>query len=110
MSEDQETNENLLRYRGPCSLQDIEVRLLEIEHEIPMRINNARESFTDSIENDIESDAIAYLDVEKAQLQLKRQFILDERNGWKAKSLWNIVVPIIVSVITAYLVATWIKQ
>lgn len=97
--------ENVLKYTGPTSLNDIEARLLEIEHEKPMRIYNARENYSGSIDDEIEADDIGYLDVEKTQLQLKRQFILDERNGWKAKSVWNVVVPIIVSVITAYLVS-----
>jgi len=100
-----EKKENVLKYDGPTSLKKIEERLLEIEHEKPMRIHNARENYSGSIKDEIEADDIAYLNVEKTQLQLKRQFILDERNSWKAKSIWNVVVPIVVSVITAYLVS-----
>lgn len=96
--------ENMFKYTGPILLKDIEARLLEIEHEKPMRIHIAEEYYS-TINDKIKADEIAYLDVEKTKLQLKRQFILDERNGWKAKSIWNIAVPIIVSIITAYIVA-----
>lgn len=102
--------ENVLKYTGPTSLKGIEDRLLEIEHEKPMRIHNARENYSGSIDDEIEADDIGHLGVEKTRLQLKRQFILDERNGWKAKSVWNVVVPIIVSVITAYLVSLFVMR
>jgi len=101
--------ENVLKYTGPSSLTDIEARLLEIEHEKPMRLHNAKENYSGTVDDIIEADDITYLDVEKAQLQLKRQFILDERNGWKAKSVWTVAVPIIVSIITAYVVSVLVK-
>ena len=104
-----EKKENVLKYAGPTSLKKIEERLLEIEHEKPMRIHNAKENYSGGIDDEIEADDIEYLDVEKTQLQLKRQFILDERNGWKAKSIWNVIVPIIVSIITAYVVFVLVK-
>jgi hypothetical protein len=91
--------ENILEYKGPSSLEQIEKRLLEIEHEKPMRIHNMNENYPGDEEAEIENNEIAYLDVEKAQLNLKRQFILDERNGWKARVIWSILVPIVVSVI-----------
>jgi len=97
--------ENVLKYTGPTSLRGIENRLLEIEHEKPMRIHNMKEDSLGFDEAEIESMDISYLDVERKKLQLKRQFILDGRGGWKAKGFWNVAVPIIVSVITAYLVA-----
>lgn len=104
-----EKKENVLKYTGPTSLKGIEDRLLEIDHEKPMRIHNAGENYSGSINDEIEGDAIEHLDVEKNQLQRKLQSILDERNGWKAKSVWNVVVPIIVSIITAYVVSMLVK-
>src|SRR3989344_8705280 len=109
MAQTDEKKENVLKYAGPTSLKKIEERLLEIEHEKPMRIHNAKENYSGGIDDEIEADDIEYLDVEKTQLQLKRQFILDERNGWKAKSIWNVIVPIIVSIITAYVVFVLVK-
>lgn len=90
----------MLKYNKPTSLKKIENRLLEIEHEKPMCIHDSEENYSGSIEDEIEAENIKYLDIEKAQLQLKRQFILDKRNNWMTKSIWNIVVPIAVSIIT----------
>lgn len=101
--------ENALKYVGPTSLKDIETRLLEIEHEKPMRIHNAKENYSGSMVDDIEFDDIAYLDVEKSQLQLRRQFILDKRGDWKPKIIWDVLVPIMVAVATTYIVATFIS-
>lgn len=96
---------NELEYTGPTSLKKIESRLLEIEHEKPMRIHNASENYSESIEDEIEASEIKYLDVEKTQLQLKRQFILDKRQGWKAKILFSII-PVIATAIITYLIST----
>ncbi|GEM_PF-4832964 len=101
--------ENAFKYAGLSSLKDIEERLLEIDAEKSGRIHNAKENPSDDIYAFIEADDIDYLDVEKTQLQLKRQFILDERNDWKAKSIWNVIVPIFVSVITALVVSMLVK-
>lgn len=98
--------ENILSYDGPKSLKKIEARLLEIEHEKPMRIHNLNENFSDSYEDVVEHLDIKFLDVEKAQLLLKRQFILDRRNSWKVRIIWDMLVPIILATVTAYLTAT----
>ena len=47
---------------------------------------------------------------ELKKLEIKRQFILDRRNSWVAKSVWNVVVPIVISVITAYLVSVFVMR
>lgn len=90
----------------PSKLIDIENRLLEIEEEKPMRIHNLNENFSgDTMDHLMESDAIDYLDIEKAKLLLKRQFLLDKRNSWKNRIIWDILVPIFLSGITAYFVS-----
>lgn len=86
------------------SLEAIEKRLLEIEEEKPRRIHNLSEDFSNSEDDYIEGLEIGWLDNEKAVLQLKRQFILDRREGWKSRVVWNVLVPIVVAVITAYVV------
>lgn len=108
MTTNDRERKDILKYTGPTSLREIEDRLLEIEHEKPMRIHNASEDYSGSFEDEIEADEISYLDVEKKQLQFKRQFILDQRNDWKSKSFWSVIIPIIVSVTTAYLVSTFV--
>lgn len=48
-------------------------------------------------------------EAEISALNLKRQFILDKRNGWKPKILWDVLVPITVALITSYIVAKFIS-
>ena len=67
----------------------IQNRLLELEKE-------TRSITPTLLSNDLQ--------IEKAQLEKELQFILDERNSWKSKIIWNIIVPVIVSVVTAYIV------
>ncbi len=98
------------KYEGPISLKKIEERLLEIELEKPCRIYDLHEQYHGSDEDALEEERIAELDIEKTRLQLKRQFMLDGRNNWKAKSLWDIAVPIVVAVITAYLVSIFMGR
>jgi len=106
--QNKKTSSELIKQIEPRSLQEIEKRLLEIEEEKPRRIHNASENYSGSWEDELEAIDIAYLDVEKAILQMKRQFILDKRSSWKVRVFWNIVVPIIVATITAYLVSIFI--
>ncbi len=106
----QETNEkNVFKYTGPLSLKDIEERLLEIDAEKSARIHNAKEDYSGSIDDEIEANDIAYLDVEKTQLEMKRQFILDKRESWLPKTIWNLFVPIVVAIITAYITTILVK-
>jgi len=44
-----------------------------------------------------------------AILEAKRNFILERRNGWKAKIFWNVVVAIIVFVITTIIYKYWLN-
>lgn len=39
---------------------------------------------------------------EKEQLEKELEFILARRNGWLPTTIWNVIVPVIVSIITAY--------
>ncbi len=99
----------IIGYFKPYSLQETEKRLLEIEEEKPRRIHNLQENYSASIEDELEVINIANLDTDKITLQMKRQFILDRRNNWKARVFWSIVVPIIVTIITAYLASVFIR-
>jgi len=91
------------------TLEEIENRLLEIEIEKPRRLYELKEDYTGSDGDEIEALNIDYLDTEKTRLEMKRRFILDKRYGWKAKTFWSIVAPIIVAVvitiITNYLIS-----
>lgn len=84
-------------------LKKIEKRLLEIEEEKQRRLYNLKEDYSGSYNDDIEAEDIKYLDIEKGQLQLERQFILDSRNGWKSRMFWNVAVPVLVTITTLYI-------
>ncbi len=36
-------------------------------------------------------------------LELQRKFVLERRHGWKQRIFWDIAAPIIITIITAYL-------
>ncbi|MDP3735460.1 MAG: hypothetical protein Q8R39_03465 [bacterium] len=101
--------QNIFKYKGPASLKAIEERLLEIEHEKPYRIFNLKEYYSASIEDFIEGEDIEFLNVQKTQLQLKRQFILDKRESWLPKTIWSFLVPIVLAIIAAYITTIFTK-
>ena len=107
MTSSKKDRESIFKYTRPFALKEIEERLLEIDAEKSARSYGAAKNIIQAIKD---GDDIKYLDVEKTRLQLKRQFILDRRNSWKAKSIWDVVVPIIVSIITAYVISVLVKQ
>ena len=43
------------------------------------------------------------LKIEVEQLEINRQFILDRRESFFLKTVWNIIVPIVLSAITTYI-------
>lgn len=42
-------------------------------------------------------------------LEDERKFILDRRNGWKPKVIWDVLVPIVVTVITTFIISKFIS-
>ena len=101
--------ESVFKYTGPSSLKDIEKRLLEIDTEKAARIHNIEEDFSSDIEMYMEADDIKYLDIEKTQLQLARQFILDKRESWLSKIIFSFITPITVAIITTVITSALIK-
>ena len=76
-------------------LSVIQNRLLELEEETRSIVSSV---FGNNIE------------IEKAKLEKERQFILDERNsGWKSKIIWGVFTPIVVSLVTSYLLTVFIR-
>jgi len=49
----------------------------------------------------LEEIGIDELDVEREELIIKRQEILDERNGWKQKFFWSVLIPSLISVVSS---------
>lgn len=78
-------------------------RMKKIEEEI---LNIKEKDTDDSVS--IGGSAVVRKNIREsriARLETERNFILDRRNGWKAKSLWNVFVPILITMITAYLLS-----
>jgi hypothetical protein len=95
---------NILDKAHPLGeLETIEKRLLEIDGEREAREHNLHENFSGSVDDEMEAYDIKHLDIEKSQLELRRQFILDKREGWKQRVVWDLLVPIVVAIIAAYL-------
>lgn len=44
------------------------------------------------------------------RLEIKRRFILDRRESFIPKTMWNIVVPIVLSVVTAYIASKFFSK
>lgn len=82
-------------------------RLKEIEEEI---LKKQKDSVSDS-ENIGNSANVRKIkrEAEITALESERHFIVDRRNSWKPKVIWNVLVPIAVSVVTAYIVTTFIS-
>ncbi len=41
------------------------------------------------------------------QLETKRQHALDRRNGWRSKFVWSVIAPILVTIMTTYLLVSF---
>lgn len=78
-------------------LQEIEQRILEIKKSADYKIDdtavigayaiNQKENLTDELD----------------RLKEERIFILDRRSSWIPKTVWNVLVPIFVTVITMWI-------
>jgi len=95
------------------NLSQIEKRILEIVDKIanaPGELDESirrsgtilKEEYTRRLKAIIEP-----LQKEKEKLNVQRRFILDRRESWLPKIIWNILVPILVATITAYLVSVF---
>lgn len=92
----------------------IENRIIELKQEIankPKELGKRLEAVGVSqrqLDSLIEKDNKS-LKEELEGLEIQRQFILDRRNGWKPKVIWDMLVPIIVAVVTSYIVAAFLS-
>ncbi|MEK7077883.1 MAG: hypothetical protein AAB928_02200 [Patescibacteria group bacterium] len=85
-------------------------RLKEIEKEI-LAIQRNDIADSESVGNSANIRKVKRK-AEISALESERNFIVDRRNdrrnGWKQRLIWNVCVPIIVAIITAYIVAKYI--
>lgn len=81
-------------------------RLTEIENELLINQKKLSElSNPYMYMNMIDNGQIKQIENRNEELDLERQHILDRRNSWKPKIFWDVLVPIIVTIITTYLIS-----
>ena len=88
-------------------LGKIEKRILKLKEEIankPLDVSLSSSVTMATYEKRLEK-ALKLLNDELEQLETERRFILDRREGLFWKFIWNILIPIIVSVITTYMLS-----
>ena len=90
-------------------IKEIEKRIIEIKKEIAGKPKELKAPIAQVLLDGQIRNAIKPLQEELAILEIKRQFILDKRDSLFSRVIWNIVVPIIVSSVTAFLVSKIIK-
>ncbi|KKS96766.1 hypothetical protein A3B05_00015 [Candidatus Giovannonibacteria bacterium RIFCSPLOWO2_01_FULL_43_160] len=83
-------------------------RLKEIEEEILRKRNGIFGDGTVNFGNSFNARKTE-IEAQVAILEAERRFIIDRRNGWKPKVIWDVLVPIVVAVATAYIVATFVS-
>lgn len=86
------------------NLKRIEKRIIEIKKEIAGKEKELWKPIAQPYIEEAVKKAIKPLAEELDELETERGFILDSRNSLFWKTVWNIAVPIIVSIITAILV------
>ena len=81
-------------------LKEIESKLLENQKKIgEIEYENRYIKISPFVDGDIKE-----IENHNKVLEKERQHILDGRNSWKSKIFWDVSVPIIVAVITTYLI------
>ena len=85
-------------------LREIEKRILAINNILSDKTregNLASGVVTSMFEGVLKNANRPFLE-ERLQLETERQFILDRREGLLWKLVWNVAIPVIVSVLTVY--------
>ena len=75
---------------------DNQKKLNQIEYDI-------RENYTPDEACVWEHKAIE-IEKQNKVLEKKRMHILDRRNGWRVRFIWSVLAPIIISIVTAWLI------
>ncbi len=84
------------------TLKEIEKQILK-NHET---INNIEWSFLNGDLPSNDGESLYYQEEARMQikiLEIRRQHLLDKRNGWIQRIVFNIAAPVLVSVVTTYI-------
>ncbi len=88
---------------------EIHKKILQVPEEIRFEVEAGKGFATDEQVQRMTKQRIGEYKAELDSLERQRQFIIDNRNSIFWKVIWNGIVPIVVSFITAYLVTAYIK-
>ena len=86
------------------TLKSIEKEIIENQKRLNEIEYTLREEYDGNKAYFLKHEAIEIKKDDKI-LNLKRQYKLDARNGWKHRVIWSISAPIIVTIITLYLLS-----
>ena len=99
-----------------CSkITKIEKRIVEVNHQIEEMYEIAYKKYPvkDHADTAAEGGKTKLLRNEINTLEIQRRFLLDRRESWLPKTLWIVLVPIIISIVTSiltpYIVSLLIK-
>lgn len=86
-------------------LRSIENRIAKIQKQISQTYETAYKRYPvkDHADMAAEGGKTKLLRNELDGLETKRKFLLDRRESWLPKTVWSILVPIFVSIITLYI-------
>ena len=84
-------------------LKSIESRIIEIQKQISQIYMTAYKKYPvkDHADMAAEGGETKLLRNELETLETRRKFLLDRRESWLPKSIWNVVIPIVVSIIAS---------
>lgn len=84
-------------------LRNIEKRISEIQKQIGQTYETAYKQFAVKNHADMaaEGGKTKLLRNELEELETKRKFIVDRRESWLPKTIWNLLVPIVVSILAS---------
>ena len=92
-------------------LKKIENRIAEIQNKINQVYEIAYKKYPvkDHADMAAEGGKTRLLRNEIETLETRRKFLLDRRESWLPKSLWNIIIPVLVS-ITASIITLYVTK
>ncbi len=93
-------------------LNKIEKRIIEIKKTLadPVRERDMGRGLTMDFFEKVLRNENRPLEEELEQLILERDFIIDKRENFLWKALWNVAVPVLVSVITTFIVTKFLTH
>lgn len=84
-------------------LKKIEEQIIEVKRQINFNRNNDISRQYGGGQSPHVKSENEQLSGELGKFETQRNFLLDRRESWMPKTIWNVILPIIVTIITLYL-------